>query len=120
MTPGRELDALVAEKVMGCTPKRDGSGRIECGCPDKGHEHFIDPYDREMDMGLKSYSTDIAAAWEVVDKIANHWSNVSLLRADDGSWHVCSDPEMSFGSSGAEAPTAPHAICLAALKAVGG
>lgn len=50
LNPGRELDALVAEKVLG-KPRVDG---------------LIKPPD-DISYGVPAYSTDIAAAWEVVE-----------------------------------------------------
>lgn len=103
MKAGRELDALIAEKVM------DGKRCPNCtdGLPECGfHPH---------------YSTDIAAAWEVVGKLKDSHPRFMLMRY-----------EMTFGARKFEScfdtmpqqpgdlcDTAPHAICLAALKAVG-
>ena len=100
MKPGPELDALVAEKVMGLG--NDWCLHVgvhpPCGSPC--------PID---------YSTDIAAAWQVVEKIGN----ASLVNhASGGAWHV--EFELKGGSLPYDTgDTAPHAICLAALKAVG-
>lgn len=58
MIAGRELDALVAEKVMGCKPERfkfsrqPSSEDFCCGC-DLGNYHG------ESSGHLKYYSTDI-------------------------------------------------------------
>jgi len=134
MNAGRELDALVAEKVMGCkwgefhnTP--DEPGRWE------DHKFLVDPDGNKVavrwktknlltwDMchywpsrPLRPYSTDIAAAWEVVEKFISE--GVSIYRDDrqpsKGKWYAL------FGDGcGVEADTVPLAICLAALKAVG-
>lgn len=110
MEAGRELDALVAETVMGCTPYLDTECPIpylRCGC---AHEEHETPDDN--DTGLAHYSTDIADAWEVMEKCDNC---IEIGRS--GSIWTCiigaADPII------AEADTAPHAICLAALKALG-
>lgn len=113
---GRELDALVAEKVMGkvkCTSTHNGEHIPWCYAmpesPDQGGE-------------LAPYSTDIAAAWEVVDKLTAEFKSFSLVKNLHASswtcsfWHRKVDPEivsLEFGFSPAEA------ICLGALKAVG-
>lgn len=69
----------------------------------------------------KRYSTDIAAAWEVVEKLQLFNHPISLSKEKNG-WSVNRLDEHSPGydeglSDGCK--TAPHAICLAALKAVG-
>lgn len=109
MAPGRELDALVAEKVLGY--------EITPG----GYTGY-----------LPSFSTDIAAAWEVVEKLRAMNSTLELyspgaLVNDEMGIHAVEwqatfksweEPWGPHGPS-VEAQTAPHAICLAALKAVG-
>ena len=63
------------------------------------------------------YSTSIAAAWEVVEKMRESVSleiEYQLFANEDGTWDVAFGIE-AFQS----ATTAPHAICLAALAAVG-
>lgn len=106
---GRELDALIAEKVMGLTKTqfRDSRGDWDC------HTR---------------YSTSIEAALEVVEKLIEDKvvSEFGLQR-----WWACglapnnraeyipfesgpgSETVRVFGRS------APHTICLAALRAVG-
>lgn len=83
---GRELDALVAEKVMGI-------GKLE-------FDAYYGPQHR--------YSTDIAAAWEVVEKLAK-----PLKVVWTGKVWVC---EVFGEPCSQEAGTAPLAICRAALK----
>lgn len=107
MESGRELDALVAEKVMGLkqilTP-----GGIEVG------------WSISSKIGassLKPYSTDIAAAWKVVEKL--NLLDKNCLLHDEGKWSVCPFDGAATIYAGIDAETAPHAICLAALKAVG-
>lgn len=113
MKPGRELDALVAEKMMGLEianytgETHEGIRVIRVNNPSK------------VVLAPKPYSTDIAAAWEVVEKmasVANEWTfefrytNVAV-RVTDNNLNGISVLEVQ--------DTAPHAICLAALKAVG-
>lgn len=92
MNAGRELDALIAEKVMG------------------------DPLQLKMALGPRHYSTDIAAAWEVVEKLRTAKYEL-LICTFSGKWSV---DVLHTGKSidVANADTAPHAICLAALNAV--
>ena len=86
-------------------------------CPTCGYEGLY-----ERDKEHPSYSTDIASAWQVVEKLNTlpGGEYISLTRGIPG----IPDPNyrVQFCVAGvldnAEAPTAPHAICLAALKAV--
>ena len=118
---GRALDALVAERVMGCTPEAHHMEKYSptCGC-----KHRIHRNTRE-DLGdlLADYSTDIGAAWEVGEKLGH--KTFSLTGPEDKepvTWcaEFGSFQDAVFQAEDAEADTAPHAICLAALKAVDG
>lgn len=102
---GRELDALVAVKVMGMV--------------------FLDPENPPIHIPgvIPRYSTDIAAAWEVVEKIKATSSRGYVLDFIRGEWTVgsrsCGDagePEL-YDSEAGTAEEAPLAICRAALKA---
>jgi hypothetical protein len=130
---GRDLDALVAEKVMGfyVLPEKEipgcdlGSTKLFCG-----KEPGIVPRWGHMDR-VKRYSTEIAAAWEIVLKKGCF----HLVRLVGGSFRCTfDDTRWAEGPSlwddevyeslpicvhEAIAETAPLAICLAALKAVG-
>lgn len=107
MKPGRGLDQLIAEKVMGHkilvnqSLYPDGLGE-QCG---------------SVYGPLGHYSADIAAAWEVVLEMAKRGHPVEIYAGGSGdgsSWTVT----FFGGSCGNEyADTAPLAICLAALKA---
>lgn len=108
MPAGREMDALVAEKVMGCWVKvrtlgTDSPTRLwSCGCT--GEKSHNGP----AGSGLLPYSTDIAAAWEVVEKLARP---LTLVFHHDGRW------DCTFaGGEHALGDTAPLAICRAAAK----
>ena len=101
MNAGRELDAEIAEEVMGWTPR--GAHPIH-GCPmfATGSNDTFAPY----------FSTDIAAAWQVVQKMGESCDQATI-EVCGGEW-MC-----EFDGVGDQAHTAPLAICLAALKAVG-
>lgn len=133
MKPGRELDALVAEKVMGWTKLLTPEG-----------EQIFDywrspePYMRNCTSDdIPQYSTDIAAAWQVIDKLTagdeTDEDPIQLTRGhrlrrlySSADWHsgrnsgwwalFVTDGTPGYGAYG---DTAPHAICLAALAAVG-
>lgn len=136
MKPGRELDALVAEKVMGVEVARGVQCSYECGFKndDMGIAasrlealgwvtHYPIPY----------YSTDIAAAWEVVEHIGVGWSltlaRYSSISSAGHGWLACfaksihpADSTKSYYPDVVAhglADTAPHALCLAALRVVG-
>lgn len=111
MKPGPELDSLIAKRVMNippdyaCTP-----GFIDTG------KDWVQEWDN-----LKPYSTDIAVAWLVVEKMISDDNEFELT-----TYFPCTQlvfwcrfsADMNFDHIG-EADTAPHAICLAALKAKG-
>jgi hypothetical protein len=130
MEAGRELDALVAEKVMGHIPM---TVRQACGIS------LADREDDEVVIGiapgvpptyaylndLPRYSTDIAAAWEVVARIIVLGFRHPLVRYDNDRpegrerWTAAIIKPDGKGGARGDAFTAPHAICLAALNAVG-
>lgn len=114
LEPGRQLDALVAEKVMGrgwCQLMHenacvDGKPR-KCACGATGF-----PFEHHP-----PFSTDIAAAWEVVEKL-NLLGRYDL-RGEAAAWVLGEDINADEWLVFAEGSSAPHAICIAALKAVG-
>ena len=140
MEAGRELDALVAEKVMGwkwpddrcpiCGWKYEVS--VDKGCVPDNCSLRPAPEIRECDK-YGAYSTDIAAAWKVVEKLVNSGWCVGLLFDDNGHWALATDGTQNVPlGDGPEdiattffiekelwCDTAPLAICRAALKAVG-
>ena len=113
LSASRELDALVAEKVMGWERPSDPSWSYPAYMHDQ-----------------PAYSTSIADAWLVVEKLSDKWEmnlrtilpardyvcefklvvkNKCIVDAQHPFEHVWNNP----------VDTAPLAICLAALKAVG-
>lgn len=111
MNPSRELDALVAEKVMGWKWEDDRL-TIEGHYKDENGEYHSSFFP----------STDIAAAWEVVEKFDRYEIVKTELPLPTGEvWkpHVVLShwKKDSFGTAFGD--TVPHAICLAALKAIG-
>jgi ABA sandwich protein len=76
------------------------------------------------------YSTDIAAAWEIITKLHSDATTYFQIEWSRSRWEAiirtrrCGTWSAEGGDSDgylgeATAKTAPHAICLAALKAVG-
>lgn len=108
MQPGRELDHIIGEKVMGAYQiNNDTVYNLKWRIADALHLH------------MPPYSTDMSAAWEVVEMISDKKFNVYVTRRSDGM-HFTECKKV--GSSAdrlfevfAEAPTAPEAICKAAL-----
>lgn len=107
---GCELDALVAEKVME-VKMTDNKMHIKIRMP-------IGYYLR----ALPEYSTSIEAAWQVVEKIRTFSNDVEIgINILPAKYNI--EISISYGRGesyySANGETAPHAICLAALKAVG-
>lgn len=110
MKPGRELDQLVAEKIFGLeVVKETWDEGKECsysiGEPD--YWYTANEPGGYLHNPVPFYSTDIAAAWEVFEKVKLY----RLERWNDGhGWSASSGRNRERGD------TAPHAICLAALE----
>jgi len=115
LKPGRELDALIAEKVMGIPVTKEQGDYWPP--PDPGKNFSTQP--------IPDYSTDISAAWEVVEHMrTKHWRDAFTLFSPEienaTEWRAffakkfvsVDDSKFESGES------APHAICLAALKSV--
>ena len=131
MQAGREMDALIAEKVMGLPHNELGEKCPRCGGETRigldrawcGNcsEWIYSPY--------PEFSDDIAAAWQVVEKIRelkSAWFEIGAnpdFMSDRGDYY-CSirggkieydSPSCTLELYG---DTAPLAICRAALKAM--
>jgi len=121
MTP-RERDALVAEKVFG-----NKVSWFSLHVNSLGYEENLPDKDGDCPMQLMladgewstipKYTTDISAAWEVMEKMRKSGCLVSVHNVFGGyrSTVVPHEHDAFWG----DAPTAPEAICLAALRAVG-
>ena len=121
LSAGRELDALVAEKVMGCTLRWDtwrGTGERypHCACTDGAGPHSCG--DEVWHEELAYYSTEIAAAWTVVEAPVAKGFKVNVMnRASGWACHVVANPGQQTERVVYEHhDTAPLAICLAALE----
>ena len=139
MPAGRELDALIAEKVFGQSVKWFTYDGIDDELQSEPWEQDWDGTNanpRECDKSdngafpnCESYSTDIAAAWQVVEKfrtgINGHaaacmeFELTDEIRMPD---YYCRFYGIDFKPREyfAFADTAPLAICRAALKARNG
>ena len=119
MEPGRELDAVVSG-LIGLDPSDwPWECYVEKHSTDEGVWCYCCVMNvREGDRVPPPYSTDIAAAWDMLDApvFAGHHFEVGRafnLQGRAVGWYarVANGPIQ-------KSSTAPHAICLAALKAV--
>ena len=125
MESGPAMDKLVAEKVMGFVVAGDV-------CYQVNGNRWRGVYNQ-----VPAYSTEIRWAWAVMEKLKERVVRMGhpdglRLEFDGMRWHMgltesmdADCPAKHFGWDGgripgpAEADTAPHGICLAALKIVG-
>ncbi|HYE97575.1 MAG TPA: hypothetical protein VEJ18_01640 [Planctomycetota bacterium] len=114
---GRELDAQVAEKVMGWTEVKFQPIANAMG------QHVIDewmgrgPNDPYRNALVPKYSTQMQYAGEVLEKMRSQYQFVALISGRGGQPWVCKvNRESGFFEE--KAPTAPLAVCLAALRGV--
>jgi hypothetical protein len=112
LEPGRELDALVWQALNGQEVNvlkcRYVGGDIQ---PHAGYPagHISPPH----------YSTDIAAAWEVVEKMLEAYSGVEIYLENERCEVHCDGARDEWDDLVyIRGDTAPHAICIAALKAM--
>lgn len=117
LKPGRELDALVAEKVMGWVYHPEWNKLAERVYGDEPGLFYL------RDRELPRYSENMSAVWEVVEKLNSLGWLISIgngyYRGLGGKVAVQFKPENQNAHDIVIAETAPHAICLAALKAEG-
>jgi hypothetical protein len=129
MGAGRIMDALVAEKVMGLVP---------CTAPSHtpGHKYHMpgpchaQPDSPDLGGETKQYSTEIEAAWEVVERLergafAPFGEQVAAcveMVCDDGiqdERYYCAIFSPTLAKVESWGKTMPEAICRASLKAIG-
>lgn len=108
---GRELDAIVAERVMGVERHPDGGWMLPVtrNGPLSAHPY---PY---------PYSTVLWAAWQVVEKLRESYTNVALHAANGWGftcWNVTESGEHTNIVGPFDADSPALAICRTALKAV--
>lgn len=108
--PGLELDKLIAEKVLGWRKYNKDN-------PIPASDRFsLERFEWRDEDGsgpvfVNYYSTDIKAAWDLVEKF-----RLTVRPLGEIGWTAvkkwCDDEMIMLQNS---SPTAPHAICLAAL-----
>ncbi len=106
MKAGRELDADIAEKIMGIKVHFEYS-------PD-GPVYLLDSTLLNGRYHVKNYSTNISAAWDVVEKM----QETKLVRLfANGEDYICKiGGDLMFCIS--KCNSMPEAVCKAALLAV--
>jgi hypothetical protein len=124
-----ELDALVGTRLTGETPRthwEDGHTHFVFSSVEEALEALRDPYYKNFMPAdtntttvlteikeYRRYSTDLNAAWDVVETVGRTLDPLRVRREENG-WVA------SFGTGPvAVARTAPVAICVAALLAKG-
>ena len=129
MPAGREMDALLAEKIMGYTLS-------ELSLPAYPKYKLFDIESGEFSGYVKEvphYSTNIADAWEVVKrmpipfKLEKCWEKAyqigpegwSACWCTDADCEGCNENSRCTNGDDAWAETAPLAICRYALKVAG-
>ncbi|MDP4158208.1 MAG: hypothetical protein Q8911_00390 [Bacillota bacterium] len=136
MKPGKELDALVTEKVMGISTTakwcRDAGEKEMCLWDEGNYEFGCDYLDKHktntlcpvyLKDELNNYSTNISAAWEVVEKLSeidNGDFSIGIYQRKSFSplWRCTITTEDCKQHPTYEPATAPEAICKAALLAM--
>lgn len=110
---GRALDVLVAEKVMGWGPIEPPSPHEPVAFQKRYWENYSDhrtlPADHPLSglaVSVPRYSTDIAAAWKIVDALRERRIGGAEMRTALSLAHFYSGPMVAA------------AICRAALTAV--
>lgn len=107
MKPGRELDVLVAEKVMGWTKKVPESYTQA--------DHWIIPDLPNLSTTDWHPSINMSDAWIVVERLRGDYDFDICTRSRGIIVQLWTESNRFK----IEADTAPLAICLASLKAVG-
>lgn len=112
----RERDALIAEKVIGAE-REEVNYTI-------GHSSYTSVFWhiggwRFDEASLPHYSTEIGAAWRVVERLHAQRVRVAVIAYLDGNYRCELRGQGTEFLLAMEGPTAPAAICLAALKVVG-
>ncbi len=107
---GRELDALVAEKVMGRERFPGDPKMLTCRNDGLSCTNPVEP---------EPYSTDIAAAWQVMERLRDLCHFTVMRQIVPSGWTVDAVFNDSIFVTSVFNESAPLAICLVALKAVG-
>lgn len=120
MKPGREMDALIAEKVLGWTDiRRVNPAVIHSFSADGNHANFGFSPVLYKHIPFPLYSTDISAAWEVAEHFKTKDYLYSLKNLAGGKYEFSLlDWGGKCSTYSGQGNTPSEAICKAALIAV--
>lgn len=118
MNPGRELDVLIAEKVMGWDKD------FICLCSEEHQKQYTrkgsDICGNCEEQKVLCYSTDIRSAWTAVEKMQYGFGTVEILCQKNASgneyWTATYLELTEKKAKGISRESPAHAICLLALK----
>lgn len=127
MEAGRELDALIAEKVMGWRIFEKYADWIGIPIGREPYPALVWNYSNppgwllwsqdKKDAKIWSPSTDIAAAWQVVERLAVGMIQFRYENTGTGTVYAkfvdCAHNHLTWGDA---STSVSHAICLAALQ----
>lgn len=127
MKTGRDLDALIADKVFGHAVVKTTWGKqkqysqLSIGEP----SYYDDCGATTLSNPVPDYSTSIESAWEVVEKLKMtvYAPGASFANGEYGNgiegWSAEVGTDEAYGCERVyDCATAPLAICLAALAAI--
>lgn len=111
----REIDRLVAEKVMGWKVSKGRSGLEWYEADENGKFEFI------RSVTDFEPSTDIRDSWQVVEELIDRGYDFNLWRSEQREYNAEFQIQKKDGFvvSYGESDHAPTAICFASLEAVG-
>jgi len=105
---GPEMDELIAKYVMKLERTKPGQWR-----------ESVDWWVNGLPSECPDYSTDISAAWEVVEKMSSKFIGLHKMKFAEGKWFALYlDKSNDDCEEIVEAETPMLAICLAALLSV--
>lgn len=125
LVAGHKLDALVAEKVMGWEHDTGGwwwtgpnrESQLGLNASREDWEAYKRGELKDWDRAwLPDFSSDIAVAWQIVEHMHANGYNFSIAQDRHSAVHVSFGQYDKVGES--FAPSAPLAICRAALAAL--
>lgn len=125
MKPGRELDAVIAEKVLGLNLESEqnpdfGDGLMVRVCEPKTIQTISGPYRENGLRPLPHYSASMSAAWAVVEQLREKGIYFATTNCHErwDVWLSVNPIDDLVGEATASSVSLPLAICLAALKAI--
>lgn len=88
MPAGRDLDLLVAQKIFGYGRQINAPGPTFGDIPAGCHRDRPVVDDKGDLVFLRQYSTDISAAWEVVEKMRKCWFMFNCEETSENEYSV--------------------------------